>query len=171
MARSGYSNKLAVIALALQSGCMYGFAGGGLPPHIRTVAILPFDNQTGEVSLTQEVSEAVRQALENRLGLRVAAEDQADAVVRGTITRYAADQPLSFQQTDERGTVSVTRRLVQIAVSVEIYDLIEDRVLWERAGLRAEGEYEPPGETEQRGRELALERLVADIVDGAHSQW
>ncbi|MCZ6917938.1 MAG: LPS assembly lipoprotein LptE [Gemmatimonadetes bacterium] len=142
-----------------------------MPPHIRTVAILPFDNQTGEVSLTQEVSEAVRQAMENRLGLRVAAEQQADAVVRGTITRYAADQPLSFQQIGESGNVSVTRRLVQIAISVEIYDLIEDRVLWERSGLRAEGEYEPPGETEERGRELALERLVADIVDGAQSQW
>ena len=58
------------LALVMQSGCSYGFAGGGLPPHIRNVAILPFDNLTGEVSLTQEVSEAVRQALENRLGLR-----------------------------------------------------------------------------------------------------
>ena len=87
------------------------------------------------------------------------------------MTRYAADQPLSFQQTDESGNVSVTRRLVQIAVSVEIFDLIEDRVLWQRGGLRVEGEYEPPGETEVRGRELALEKLVADIVDGAQSQW
>ena len=66
---------------------MYGFAGGGLPTHIRTVAVLPFDNQTGEVALTQEVAEAVRLAMESRLGLRVAAEEQADAVVRGSITR------------------------------------------------------------------------------------
>lgn len=155
----------------MQWGCSYGFAGGGLPPHIRNVAILPFDNQTGEVALTQEVSEAVATALQSRLGLNVASEAQADAVVRGTITRYAADQPLSFQQTSDAGNVSVTRRLVQIAVSVEIFDLIDDRVLWERSGLRVEGEYEPPGETEQRGRELALEKLVADIVDGAQSQW
>jgi hypothetical protein len=133
------------------------------------VAILPFDNQTGEVALTQEVAVAVRQAMESRLGLRIAGEDQADAIVRGTISRYEADQPLSFRQQDEN--ISVTRRLVTISLSVEIYDQTEDRMLWERGGMRVEGEYEPPGENEEKGRELALEVLVADIVDGAQSQW
>lgn len=173
MQRFGSSSRVVAFALAaawLQGACLYGFAGGGLPPHIRTVAILPFENQTGEVALTQEVSEAVRQAMENRLGLRIAAEEQADAVVRGTITRYEADQPLSFRQQNQ-GNVSVTRRLVTISLSVEIYDRIQDRVLWERGGMRVEGEYEPPGEDERKGRELALETLVADIVDGAQSQW
>ncbi len=142
-----------------------------MPPHIRTVAILPFDNQTGEVALTQEVSEAVRQAMESRLGLRVAAEEQADAVVRGSITRYEADQPLSFRAGGHGVNVSVTRRLVTISLSVEIYDQVEDRMLWQRGGMRVEGEYEPPGEDEKKGRDLALETLVADIVDGAQSQW
>ena len=149
---------------------MYGFAGGGLPRHIRTVAVLPFDNQTGEVALTQEVADAVRLAMESRLGLRVAAEEQADAVVRGSITRYEADQPLSFQQ-NQGDNISVTRRLVTISISVEIYDQVEDRVLWQRGGMRVEGEYEPPGEDEKKGRDLALETLVADLVDGAQSQW
>ena len=149
---------------------MYGFAGGGLPAHIRTVAVLPFDNQTGEVALTQEVAVAVRLAMESRLGLRVASEEQADAVVRGSITRYQADQPLSFQQ-NQGDNISVTRRLVTISISVEIYDQVEDRVLWQRGGMRVEGEYEPPGEDEKKGRDLALETLVADLVDGAQSQW
>ena len=142
-----------------------------MPPHIRTVAVLPFDNQTGEVALTQEVADAVRQAMENRLGLRVAAEEQADAVVRGSITRYEADQPLSFRQENQGANVSVTRRLVTISLSVEIYDQVEDRILWQRGGMRVEGEYEPPGENEKKGRDLALETLVADLVDGAQSQW
>ncbi len=142
-----------------------------MPPHIRTVAILPFDNQTGEVALTQEVSEAVRQAMENRLGLRLAAEDRADAVVQGSITRYEADQPVSFRAVNQGANISVTRRLVTISLSVEIYDRVEDRMLWQRGGMRVEGEYEPPGEDEKKGRDLALETLVADIVDGAQSQW
>lgn len=158
----------AALGLTLTQGCLYGFAGGGFPPHIRTVAILPFDNLTTEPSLTQEVSEAVRIAMENRLGIRQASEEQADAVVRGSISSYQADVPLSFQQT-RTGNVAVTRRLVQITVSVEIYDQVEDRMLWERSGIRVDGEYNPPNE--QRGRELALEQLVSDIVDGAQSQW
>jgi len=150
------------------SGCLYGFAGGGLPGHIRTVAILPFDNQTPEPSLTQEVNEAIREAMEGRLGLRLSGEENADAIVRGTITRYAADIPLSFQA-GQTGNVTVTRRRVQLSLSVEIYDQLEGRVLWERSGLQVDGEYDPP--SEEQGRERALEKLVSDIVDGAQSQW
>ncbi len=150
------------------AGCIYGFAGGGLPSHIRTVAILPFDNQTAEPSLTQEVSEAVREAIEGRLGLRPASEETADAVVRGRITQYTPDIPLTFNSTGE-GNVNVTRRRVQIAVSVEIFDQLENRMLWQRANLQVDGEYEPP--RERSGREVALEKLVNDIVDGAQSQW
>ena len=158
---------LAALPIAI-SGCLYGFAGGGLPSHIRTVAILPFDNRTAEPQLTQEVSEAVREAVEQRLGLRPASEATADAVVRGTISQYTPDIPLTFNATGE-GNVDVTRRRVQISVSVEIFDQQEQRMLWERSNLQVDGEYAPP--LEAAGRQLALEKLVSDIVDGAQSQW
>ena len=158
---------LAAAALAGHA-CLYGFAGGGLPSHIRTVAILPFDNQTAEPVLTQEVADAVREALENRLGLRSSGEPTADAVVRGTILSYEPDIPLAFERGD-RGAVAVTRRRIQLAVSIEIYDQREERMLWERSRLVIDGEYAPPGEEE--GREVALEKLVNDIVEGAQSQW
>jgi hypothetical protein len=150
------------------AGCLYGFAGGGLPSHIRTVAILPFDNQTPEPALTQEVNDAVLEAMERRLGLRLAAEDAADAIVRGSITRYEPDLLLA-QQAGPEGRVTVTRRRVRVTVSVEIYDQREGRTLWQRAGLSVDGEYQPPNERE--GRQVAFEKLVADIVDGAQSQW
>ncbi len=130
--------------------------------------MLPFDNQTPEPALTREVTEAVLQAMEGRLGLRVAAEATADAVVRGAILRYEPDIPLSFQS-GQQGSVSVTRRRVQLALRVEITDQREGKVLWERGSLVVDGEYEPPQEAE--GREVALEKLVNDIVDGAQSQW
>jgi lipopolysaccharide assembly LptE-like protein len=150
------------------TGCLYGFAGGGLPPHIHTVAILPFDNQTSQPALTQAVSDALREAVENRLGLRPAAEATADAVVRGAITRYDADIPLSFQ-TGQQGSVEVTRRRVQVTLNVEIFDQRQNRMLWQRSGLTVDGEYQPPQEVQ--GRQLALNKLVTDIVDGAQSQW
>ncbi len=150
------------------SGCIYGFAGGGLPGHIRTVAILPFDNQTPEPTLTQEVSEAVTRAMEGRLGLRLASEESADAVLRGAITRYVPDMLLSHQP-GVSGEVTVTRRRVQITINVEIYDQREGRVLWQRSGLTVDGEYSPPAELD--GRKVALDKLVNDLVDGAQSQW
>ena len=150
------------------TGCLYGFAGGGLPPSIKTVALLPFDNQTAEPTLTQEVSSSVREALERRLGLRQASEAQADAVVRGTIVRYEPDLPVPYSGSEDR-TVNVTRRLVQITVSVEIMDQKLQKPLWQRSGLVLEGEYDPG--QERSGRDRALEKLVTNIVEGAQSQW
>lgn len=161
------SAALAALGLVL-SACPYGFAGGGLPPHVRTVAILPFDNLTAEPLLTQEVAEALREAVQGRLGLRPASEASADAVVRGTINRYEPDIPLSFQP-GQVGQVSVTARRVQLTIRVEIYDQREGRTLWVRESLMVDGEYTPPNEAE--GRRKALDKLVTDIVDGAQSQW
>ena len=160
--------SVAAIALAgMASGCLYGFRGGGLPGHIKTVAVLPFDNRTGEPALTQEVFEAIRDAVERRLGLRAAPEADADAVVRGEIVRYEPDIPLSYQSGE--GRVEVTRRRVQITVNVEILDQRLGHPLWQRSGLSVDGEYQPPQEAE--GRRTALAKLVTDVVEGAQSQW
>ena len=131
------------------------------------MAILPFDNDTPEPALTQEVADAVRQAIEGRLGLRAAGEASADAVVRGRIARYDADLPTAVQT--GTGQVNVTRRLISITVDVTILDQRENKTLWQRQGLTVTGEYQPPQEVD--GRKIALEKLVTEIVDGAQSQW
>jgi len=134
------------------------------------VAVLPFDNQTPEPTLTQEINAAVRDAVEGRLGLRQASERQADAVVRGTITRYEPDLPVAYNGDDQGGgEVTVTRRLVQISVSVEIMNQATNKPLWQRSGLMVEGDYDPGQEAQ--GREKALDKLVTNIVEGAQSQW
>jgi hypothetical protein len=133
------------------------------------VAVLPFDNQTPEPTLTQEISSSVREAVEGRLGLRQASERQADAVVRGSITRYEPDLPVAYTGDEGDQQVTVTRRLVQISVSVEIVDQRQQKPLWQRSGLLLEGDYDPGQEAE--GRRKALEKLVTNIVEGAQSQW
>ena len=162
------SGLLASLSLLAVGGCLYGFAGGGLPPSIKTVAVLPFENQTAEPTLTAEVNSRVREAVQGRLGLRQASENQADAVVRGTITLYEPDLPVAYQG-QEGNTPTVTRRLVQITVSVEILDQHAGKPLWQRSGLQLEGDY-PPGR-EIEGRTKALDKLITNIVEGAQSQW
>lgn len=158
-------------------GCFYrySFTGGGLPANIRTVAVLPFENLTADPTLTQEINRAVRDAVQNRLGLRQAGESQADALVRGTISRYEPDVPVgitsSAQGTGQQNQVNVTSRKVQITVTVTIVDQREGRTLWERQSLTIDGEYDTSREQESRGRERALDRLIIQIVEGAQSQW
>lgn len=147
-------------------GCIYGFHGGTLP-NVKTVAILPFENDTSEPSLTLEVSEAVRQALEGRLGLRVASEEKADALVHGRVVRYDPDVPIAIQP--GQGTVNVTKRKVQLTVDVEIVNQHDGTTVWKGQGLSVDGEYTPPADKD--GRKIALDKLVTQIVDGAQSQW
>ncbi len=172
MFRSTISSALAAFAL---SGCAVGFTGGGLPPAIRTVAVTPFENDTSDPTIAQQVNQSVRDAMQSRLGLRSAAESQADAVVRGRITRYLPDEPVAYSGTPSadprRGgnTVQVTKRQVHVTIDIEIVEQETGRTLWLRRALTRTGEYDPGRESE--GRRKALERLVNDIVDGAQSQW
>lgn len=162
------SGLLASLSVLAAAGC-YGFAGGGFPPEIKTIAVLPFENLTAEPTLAQEVAISVREAVENRLGLRQAGESDADALVRGTITRYDPDVPVAYTGSDATSQVNVTRRLVQMTVTVEIVNQRSGKTLWQQSGMRLEGAYEPGQESE--GRRKALDQLITNIVDGAQSQW
>ena len=85
----------------------------------------------------------MREAVESRLGLRQASEQQADAVVKGTISRYEPDLPVQYTGDESQRQVTVTRRLVQVTVSVEILDQKQGKSLWQRNGLILEGDYTP----------------------------
>ena len=156
-------------ALSATGGCgiRYGFSEGAFPSHVKTMAVLPFDNQTSAPELQNELFENMRKELQKRLGVRDAMQDKADALVRGMIVAYDADVPVAFSA-DPRQAVSARRRL-QITVDVEILDQTTGKVLWQRKALRGEGEYNERGE--QDGRRQAIVKIVNDIVEGAQSQW
>ena len=62
-----------------------------------------------------------------------------------------------------------SRRKLQITLDVQILDQTSGKTLWEKKGLRAEGEYAERDEA--GGRREAIKRIVNDIVEGAQSQW
>ena len=168
MLRSGVRNTLLPL-LVVVAACWspYGFAGGGLPANIKTVAVLPFDNETATPDLQRDVTEALRKQLAGKLGLREAAENRANAVVRGTILRYDLDIPIGFSADPKRATTA--RRKLQITVDVSIIDQSSGKPLLERRGMIAEGEYAESAEL--AGRKQAIEKLVDEIVRGVQSQW
>ena len=162
MRRSG----LVSVALAL-TGCSYGFSGGGLPSHVHTVAIIPFENRTPSPELQRELTESLRKELHDRLGLRDATEAKASAVIRGTIQRYETDIPVGYSANNKQTTSA--KRQLQITVDVEMLDQVNGKTLWQRKGMTAEGEYEERGEA--TGRKQAIDRIINDIIQGAQSQW
>ena len=103
MPRSGARLLVLLLPILLATGCIYGFAGGGLPPNIRTVAVLPFENQTSLAPIQQELFNRMRREVEGRLGLREASEKRADAIVRGKIVNYEPDIPVAYSSDPSRG--------------------------------------------------------------------
>ena len=168
MRRSGVRSLLAV-ALAALCSCFYGFAGGGLPSNVRTVAILPFANETPSPNLTREVVDVLRREMRSRLGVRDASEARADAVVRGTVVRYDVDIPISYTAERNRNTPTTARRKLQIVVDVEIVEQSTGKTLFQRKGLTGEAEYAE--RAEQGGRRQAIDKIVSDVIEGAQSQW
>ncbi len=169
MLRSGIPRLSVFLPFLLVAACWgpYGFAGGGLPAHIRTVAVLPFENETPTADLQREVTEALREELVGRLGLREAPEARANAVITGTILRYDLDIPIGFSADRNRATTA--RRKLQLTVDVSIIDQSTGKPLLEKRGLIADGEYAESAEL--AGRRQAIEKLVDEIVRGVQSQW
>jgi hypothetical protein len=163
---SGVISLAAAVALG---GCRfpYGFKGGGLDPAYRTIAVLPLENRTNTAGLERELNEVLSNDLRRKLGLREAPEERADVVVRGAITRYEVDMPVAFSADPRRA--AGTRRKLVVAVEVFIRNPASGRVIYERRGMPAEGEYAEGAE--QDGRKEAFNKLVNDIIQGVESQW
>lgn len=153
--------------LLLPLAACYSFAGGGLPQHVRTVAVLPLENGTTNPLLPRELQDALREGMQSRMGLRDAPEDRASAVVRGRITEYEFDIPAAFSANPNQATTA--RRRLRIRADIEIVDQVSGQVLWSRTGIQAEGEY--PEGSEAQGRKQAIDRIVNDVIEGAQSQW
>ncbi|MFQ5746654.1 MAG: LPS assembly lipoprotein LptE [Gemmatimonadota bacterium] len=153
----------------LVTACNYTFAGGGgLPSRIHTVSIPPVENETTRFVLTERFTQGLLDAARGRLGVKLAPETTADAIIRATITRYD-DRALNFQAQEDVGA-EVFQRRVTISARVELYDATRKEILWS-APVSGVGEYAPDTETEDVGQELALENLIQKVVDGAQSQW
>jgi hypothetical protein len=108
--------------------------------------------------------------LPGALGVRVAAEDQADAIVRGRIQRYD-DGTQTYSPSAAGRTVDVAENRTVLGVQIEIVDISRNVILWEDGGVTGEGVWQRESESAEDGRRAAIEVIVQRIIDGAQSQW
>ncbi len=166
------TSRFVVFALLLATtSCASSFRAGSFPPaHVKTIAVQPFDNETNRFELAGEVYDELLRNLPRALGVRTAGGDVADAIVRGSITRYDVVAP-NYRAAAEGQAAQVLQRQVNITVAVEIVDLVENIILWESRSVIAQGQFLEASETEEVGRAEAIELLIQKIVDGAQSNW
>ena len=172
MGRGGRRLPLSLLplALALLAGCgVYSFSGASIPDHLRTVAVPIAEDRAGggvpglEAILTDALVQ--RFADRSRLALEPD-EDDADAVVRATIERYAV-APAAVTGDN---TAAVSR--VSVAVRVVVRDRVEDRDLLDRSFTATE-DYAPSEglQGEADAAAAALEQVARDAFTAATSDW
>jgi hypothetical protein len=165
---------LTLVALASGwRGCGYKpVTKSGLPTHIKTVAVPPFQNQALRYKIESRFTESVmREILRRGKGLRVQSETKgADAVVDGTIKSFAFYGVLL----DTRGRARIFE--VTITAAVTVRDQVTNRVLYDNQDYVYRGEFEFTDDPRsffneedpavQRLARSFAESLVSTLVNG-----
>ncbi|MFQ6674245.1 MAG: LPS assembly lipoprotein LptE [Fidelibacterota bacterium] len=105
------------------TGCAFYSFTGSIPPHIRTISIPLFLNETAEFGIAEAVTDEVTNVFIEENVLKVVEERDSDSVLRGTI-RSISDRPFTYSETEE-----VTEYRFSVSIEVEWYDIDEEKDL------------------------------------------
>jgi len=165
--------RLAALAagILLVAGCGYTASPALLPSHLKTVAVPVFENNTGEYTLEQDVTDAVVKRFVADNHLRVVDEKSADCVIRGKITQYR-NAVFGISNAELAQEYRVT-----IAVSVVFKDQVKNREIWRDDDIVKTANYyvtAVPGQqakTELDGRKEAIQKLADEILSRSVESW
>ena len=150
------------------AGCHYSFTGSSVPPHLKTIAIPLFDDQSGfgEPNLRENLTNKLIDAFIHDNSLEVADKTHSDSIVQGTIVAVR-DEPSVVAQGE-----AVTKRRITITVKAAYQDMKLKKTVWEKE-LSNWGDYEISGGPAQRqtGIDDAIKKLSEDIVLETVSGW
>ena len=166
--------KLVFIIFAIAfSSCRYSFTGASVPPHLKTIAITLFDDQSGygRATLREELTKKLIEKFIKDNTLKVADRNTANSILEGVIVSVQ-DNPVVVG-TGER----VKKSRITITVKVSYYDMVKRTKLWERT-FSNWGEYELEGDTQanlqfriQTAIQTAIDKLSEDILLATVSNW
>jgi len=148
----------------LLAGCgVYTFNPAG-KSSIKSIAIVPFENQTDQYELTDRLTEIIVDQFIEDGNLKVLPESSADAVLSGVLTRYSRVANI-FTETDE-----VTEYKVLMDFRITLTDPKEGKELWTEQ-MNQEGVFNANTETEEDGQNRAGARLVEAILNRTTKSW
>jgi len=150
--------------LLLSAGCgVYTFNPKG-KSSIKSIAIERFENQTLEHGLADQMTDIVIDAFISDGNLKVVSLENADAVLSGVLTRYER-KPYQYDQNDV-----VESYYVDMNFDITLKNPRDDSEIWkERMSQR--GIYMVDEETEEDGRQRAIELLVEAIINKTTKSW
>lgn len=154
------------ILFVLFAHCSYYSFKGSLPPHLETVAVALFENQTSEFGLAENLTDYVIDEFTRDGSLSLADASMADVLIEGTI--------LSVR--DQAGTVTANESVrdikVYITVNVACTDQVKRQEMWQ-SRITKFGIYDPAegSQARQQAYEQAYEEISEDILNKTVENW
>lgn len=136
---------------------------------IRSIAVPVVRNSTFYVGLERQLTEAVVNEVQRRTPWRVTGLQQADSMLRATITEVRLGA-LSLSP----GTGFVLEQSVTIVVDYDWENSLTGDVLASKRGFAVSSTFvpaQPTGERIDRGLRAALNELASAIVDDLRADW
>ena len=157
---------LVLFGILFVSSCGYYSLKGSLPPHLKTIAIPLFDNQTAEFGITETLTDAVIDEFVRDGSLKIAERSNADVVLVGTIAGIS-DRAGAYDQQEVVQDVKV-----YITVRVECTDQVKRQTMWDER-ITQFGSYDPAEGPDGRATayDEAFDKLSQDILNKTVSNW
>ncbi len=132
--------RLLLCAVLLSAGCGYHVSGHGdlMPKTIQSVCIPAFQNASTRYKLTDRLPQAISREFISRTRYHIVSDcDAADAVLRGTVLNYLANQT-----TVDPVTGRATAADIHVILSVTFTERATAKVLYSNLNFDARERYE-----------------------------
>ena len=147
------------------AGCgVYSFSGSGLSG-INTIGVPLFDDVSGQYGMGEQLTQKISERFVQDNTLKVVSEKNADSVLRGVITKYTREA-YTFDEQE-----NVKEYIVRIWVKVSFEQEKDKKTIWKDDNLLGWGVFSAQDETEDQGKERAIQKLAEDIVNKTVKGW
>ncbi|MFQ5627174.1 MAG: LptE family protein [bacterium] len=144
-------------ATALFIACgPYSFSGSAFP-HLKTIAIPLFQDNTAEFGVKEQLTNELIQAFSQENSLKIADRRSADSILNGTIVAIT-DQAGSYTREEKVNEIQV-----HLLIEIKYEDLVKRKIVWEDK-ISQFGSY-TPGTGEKSSREDAITEAIAKISE------
>ncbi len=156
-----------IVSLFGSAGCgPYSFSGSSTP-HLKTVAVPIFEDQTAEFRLKEQLTNTIIQAFTRDNTLKVVDRRAADALLQGTILRVT-EQAGVYTQQEQVQEIRVT-----VTAQIKYEDVKKRKVIWEEQ-ITQFGSY-APGSAASGDRQAALveaaNKIATEVINKSVSSW
>jgi hypothetical protein len=151
------------VLLLLASCCGYSVRAL-LPPHLKTIAILPVENQTLKPGLEVQFTDSLIARFQRDGSLRLSDAEKADVALHCRITDYDK-APQSYVTGQEVSNWQVT-----VSAKVEADDQVRGEKLWE-GPISVTANYDAVRQKEDDGIGEALGKLADEIMRRTLIAW